>query len=497
MASVCEGCVLTESDAASRFTRNNEETLSFLREHAVLPRAVKCPRCDKPCTLRAERHQWECYSKVRKPKSKKRIQCNFSVSDYKGTFLDKCHIDPWKLVLFVNFWLRKWFSHRQIFDNLQLNSQTAVTWRRYCSEVAEDFVAHQPPIGGPDIFVEIAEFEFVKSKTGRGREDAAGVWVFGGIERVSEKFFAVGLMEDPRRDRATLIPLIRKHIRPGSIIVSEEWPDGMKMNDLGYRHLTTHHSTEFVVPPNPDVHTRNIERLWRDIKSFVLRSGIRREYYQQYISRYIFIKSVGNSELLLHTFFIAAGKLYPHTTGPGSCSTSSGIGRSKRWVANCKRGDLLNRDVDYLDHNGRPCAEHFSAEQFMNTQEKKQCIAIQAPKERFSTPPNEHHVRNPEAQIVHEKKIESESNEYVAMESVCNKEEVTKSSLEPLHIKEEIEFEESVTIKEEPIELEPEPDLSCIKEETQDYFSSEVVVKEESRQDCFTSNFMDFYVAMC
>ncbi|XP_066970833.1 uncharacterized protein [Macrobrachium rosenbergii] len=95
---------------------------------------------------------------------------------------------------------------------------------------------------------------------------------------------------------------------------------------------------------------------------------------------------------------------------------------------------------------------------------------------------------------VHEEKFESESNGYVAMDSGHIKEEVMKSSYETDHIKEELEFEESVSIKEEPIEL--EPDLSCIKEDTKDYLrsgfsSSEVTVKEKSRQDCFTSDIMD------
>ncbi|XP_066970835.1 uncharacterized protein [Macrobrachium rosenbergii] len=95
---------------------------------------------------------------------------------------------------------------------------------------------------------------------------------------------------------------------------------------------------------------------------------------------------------------------------------------------------------------------------------------------------------------VHEEKFESESNGYVAMDSGYTKEEVMKSSFETDHIKEELEFEESVSIKEEPIEL--EPDLSCIEEDTQDYLrsgfsSSEVTVEEESRQDCFTSDIMD------
>ena len=38
-------------------------------------------------------------------------QCNYTVSLYKGTFLDKTHLPPWEVSLFVNHWLQKTFDH--------------------------------------------------------------------------------------------------------------------------------------------------------------------------------------------------------------------------------------------------------------------------------------------------------------------------------------------------------------------------------------------------
>ena len=63
---------------------------------------------------------------------------------------------------------------------------------------------------------------FGRSKYGRCRK-IDGVWVFGGIERVSKKSFLYLLIEQPQRDAATLKPIIHKFIRPQSVIISDKW----------------------------------------------------------------------------------------------------------------------------------------------------------------------------------------------------------------------------------------------------------------------------------
>jgi len=74
-------------------------------------------------------------------------------------------------------------------------------------------------IGGPGKFVEIDKSKFGKRKYHRGKR-VEGVWVFEGKERESKHcFFEV--VED--RSAATLIPVIKKYIRPGTTILSDCW----------------------------------------------------------------------------------------------------------------------------------------------------------------------------------------------------------------------------------------------------------------------------------
>ena len=137
------------------------------------------------------------------------------------------------------------------------------------------------------------------------------MWVFGGIERVSKKKFIVPLHKDGQdRSANTLIPLIKKFILPGSVIISDGWSAYNTIGNEGYTHKVVNHSENFVDPDDPSVHTQTIERLWRDVKEWCKRPGIRFEYFEQYFARYLFIKKYRSKNLAFHRFFLAAANLY-------------------------------------------------------------------------------------------------------------------------------------------------------------------------------------------
>ena len=105
------------------------------------------------------------------------------------------------------------------------------------------------------------------------------------------------------------MPIIKKYIKPGSVIISDCWSDYVSLSEEGYTHYSVNHSEHFVDPHHPAVHTQNIERLWRDVKEWVKRPGIRSCYLRQYLARYLFLRQVGEQEI--HCFFKEAAKLYP------------------------------------------------------------------------------------------------------------------------------------------------------------------------------------------
>ena len=47
------------------------------------------------------------------------------------------------------------------------------------------------------------------------------------------------------RDEKTLLPIIKKHIKPGSTILSDGWKAYINLNDHGYKHFSVIHKTAF------------------------------------------------------------------------------------------------------------------------------------------------------------------------------------------------------------------------------------------------------------
>ncbi|XP_068205419.1 male abnormal protein mab-31-like [Palaemon carinicauda] len=312
----CNGTVVEENPWTfiHEFWLNTPNALEYLRAHGVLPISVICKYCHLPCSLRQEANMFYCGRYVRVQK-KKRKQCPYSVSLFKGTFLENARVPAWKIVLFANHFIQKSWDHSTVIRTLHFSTRTSVDWRSFCSEVTLNWLYTQEPIGGPDIIVEIDETFFVKRKYHRGRQ-LSQVWLFGGIERLSKKKFIIPLHKEGQdRSAETLIPLIRQYIKAGSVIMSDGWAAYKTLSNKGYIHKVINHSENFVDPNDPSIHTQTIERQWRNVKEWSKRPGMKADYFDQYFSRYLFFESYPINPV--HQFFLEVGKLYrPHGNHP-------------------------------------------------------------------------------------------------------------------------------------------------------------------------------------
>ena len=81
------------------------------------------------------------------------------------------------------------------------------------------------------------------TKAHRGHPPRTDVWVFGMVD-VSHSP-ALGFMQVvPRRDAATLLPIIQQHLHPGTEVHSDEWAAYRQVQQLPpvTQHLTVNHS---------------------------------------------------------------------------------------------------------------------------------------------------------------------------------------------------------------------------------------------------------------
>ena len=314
----CNHCSATMLQIFQQIFENNEKTLAIFRSHGVLPSMVMCGKCKVPCNrqvLENGKIIWRCYKTFPILKTKRRRACNFTSTDYKGTFLSHSRLEPWQIAGFIAFNMQSFYTHEMASENFHISLNTCVDWRSFCSEVMISWYDNQEPIGGHDIVVEIDETLITRRKYGVGRVtlNTQQVWLFGGIERASKKRFVIPLLDDNDeplpRSREVLMGYIIRFIKPGTTIYSDEWAAYRSLKDEGYIHKTVNHSVNFLNPDDPNVHTQTIERSWQDVKKGIKRQGMRRHFLRQYLGRYLFLTRFGKSAF--HQFLLAAARLYP------------------------------------------------------------------------------------------------------------------------------------------------------------------------------------------
>ncbi|KFD66410.1 hypothetical protein M514_05801 [Trichuris suis] len=103
---------------------------------------------------------------------------------------------------------------------------------------------------------------FCRRKYNRGRPYGRQQWAFGGACRETGESF-IELIND--RSTATLLPIVLRHVRPGTTIVTDGWQAYPCLARHDFKHLSVNHSLHFV-DPSSGAHTQTIESMWSQAK---------------------------------------------------------------------------------------------------------------------------------------------------------------------------------------------------------------------------------------
>jgi hypothetical protein len=143
-------------------------------------------------------------------------------------------------------------------------------------------------LDGPGIIFQIDESLFShKVKTHKGRAPTQQVWVFGIVDTSTKP--CKGYMEIVEsRSAESLLPIIQRVCRPGTIVHSDEWAAYRQIHSrLGFQHNTVNHSVNFV-DGQTGVHTQAIESWWVQRKMIIkAMKGIRREHLSGLINEMV------------------------------------------------------------------------------------------------------------------------------------------------------------------------------------------------------------------
>ena len=281
---------------------NREIFTRWLMDEGLIASKRTCPICNEEmelvdCTDRSDGYRWEC----RKRANGKRHKSNVSIR--KGSWFENSNLTVEEVLKFT-YWWTEGLTQEQIKKQLHINPNTAVDWDMFCRETCEVTIQQRSEkIGGEGKVVQIDESKVGKRKYHRGHR-VEGQWVFGGIEEDSRRSFLVAV-ED--RSEATLLPIIKEWIEPGTLIVSDCWKSYHNLEKNGYLHQTVNHSKEFV---NADgYNTNKIEGHWRHMKVSLPVFGTRKDKYSSYLAEFMW-RHVNKDKDLFVTFLNDVKSLY-------------------------------------------------------------------------------------------------------------------------------------------------------------------------------------------
>ena len=182
---------------------------------------------------------------------------------WRNSFFSQCKLPCNEIMSLAYAWLTG-ATHTMLCHIGGHSKNTVTAFMRYFRElIATDVSEDLCMVGGPNLTVEIDESKLARRKYNRGHR-VNGCWVVGSVERGPEKRFFVCSVAD--RTAETLKMIIRSHVRPGSVIVTDCWRGYDWLDDdPDYAHMKVNHSIGFR-DEETGAHTNTIEGNWAGLK---------------------------------------------------------------------------------------------------------------------------------------------------------------------------------------------------------------------------------------
>ena len=271
-----------------------DQQLTWLQSRGLLPRTKTCPACNHAMDFQArnditDKYRWRC------PVS----SCKKSVGLRAGTFFEQSRLSLKQWIVLMYWWARQ-YPVSDAAQEAEVDEKTAIQIYQYCRDICSWRLLNRDAplmLGGQGVVVQIDESLFRhKPKYHRGRAPRNEVWVFGMCD-ISQSP-ALGVMcIVPNRTHSTLLPILQQHLRPGTIVHSDQWRAYSCVQQLQSvsQHQTVNHSLNFV-DPTTGVHTQNIESYWSRVKrKFKAMKGVHESMLNSYIDEFMWRERHGST----------------------------------------------------------------------------------------------------------------------------------------------------------------------------------------------------------
>ncbi|XP_034237593.1 uncharacterized protein LOC117643053 [Thrips palmi] len=259
-----------------------KEVIEMLEAEGLLLKLNRCSKCRTQRTLNKNKDYKGGYAFYCKKCKKFK-----NVTD--GTFFDTTKIEFEDF--FVLLWL--WASHTSVKVARNLTNFSKVTiiqYFRYFRDICswKLLTLETQTLGGEGNTVQIDESVVAKRKYIRGKR-VKTTWVLGMIDEQTRQSV---ILYVEKRDSATMIPEIQRHVKPGTTIWTDCWKAYNGLSRVGYKHETVNHSKNFKSPTG--VCTNLIEGHWNKLKKHCRTKNVMNsKFFFEYVDEFMWIEKYG------------------------------------------------------------------------------------------------------------------------------------------------------------------------------------------------------------
>ncbi|XP_063221898.1 uncharacterized protein LOC134530720 [Bacillus rossius redtenbacheri] len=308
----CGGCSLDLWEFAS-LVQSWPLLFEFLVDHGVLLSEMRCGNCGAVIELAEDSEYFSCQRRTGTDlnKSVERERCRFKKSFRHGTWFSRSCLSVSDIckITYMFLVLRR-PSNQFIQRHCHVSQKTVQEWSHFCREVMLSLYLTEclGKIGGAGSIVEIygANVGKPKYKSRRGRSDEE-LWVFGGIERNTNRIFVIPVEVLTSK---SLMCMIEEFIMPGTTLMSDYWQTFDCLSDHDFERFHVNRNMNFI-GLDSGANTSRIERLWCDIRNNIPRCGLRTPHFVGYLAEFMFRRRFPDERERMHHFLLAVKKAYP------------------------------------------------------------------------------------------------------------------------------------------------------------------------------------------
>ncbi|XP_037398783.1 uncharacterized protein LOC119264355 isoform X2 [Pygocentrus nattereri] len=249
---------------------NRRRSVRWMQRRGILKRSMRCCICTRRMRLRESARSdgltWVCGTNHKAKKTSVRY----------GSVMYKSRKSLARWLMFI-YRFSQGLQLRQldmlehgIAGSSRTLTKMAHTVRKVCMKAVSRLKSKGMKVGGRHHFVVLDESKFShKRKYNRGRFGNSWrrkrQWVFGMLEvGITTRRPILKLVKT--RSRRVLLRVIRRHVKRGSYIMSDEWRAYRgQLSQYGYQHFSVCHKDNFV-DARTGSHTQHIERAWQTYK---------------------------------------------------------------------------------------------------------------------------------------------------------------------------------------------------------------------------------------